>query len=178
MCCFLCLNAPWEGGGSCDGCAAEFIAYLDFLLVLTHNRGMEASEGQFKGNDQRPEVKYRYTPGHPSQHQMGAYTKVDTDLGNGTMFPVTTRVGELSWSKKTGRAKIAVQPDYQRQGIGSELWKQATRYAAGGGHVPPSAAKSTTRTDAGDNFLKKVDPNAGNRKHKAEDSFGDFFNGW
>lgn len=53
MCCFLCLNAPWEGGESCDGCdgcAAEFMAYLDFLLVLTHNRGMIPKEGQFDDN--------------------------------------------------------------------------------------------------------------------------------
>ena len=122
-----------------------------------------------------PSIKFRYVPGHKTHHQMAAYAKVPTDLGNGVMFPMTTSIGELAWNKKTGVAKIAVHPDFQRQGIGSELWRQATAYSERNGHTPPNATASTTRTDAGDAFLKSVDPNAGERKYKADDDFGDFF---
>lgn len=134
---------------------------------------MPANNADF--HDGSGEIKYRYTPGHPSQHQMGAYAKVLTDLGNGVILPLTTRIGEMSWSKKTGVAKIAIHPDFQRQGVGSTLWAKATEYANRFNYVAPSASASTTRTDAGDAFLKSVDPNAGERKKRAADDFGDYY---
>lgn len=136
---------------------------------------MSRNNAEFEAGHGKPEVKYQYHFGHQTQHQMGAYARIPTDLGNGSTFPIRTRIGELSWSKKTGIAKITVHPQYRRMGIGTELWNAATKIANERGYVAPSAKASTTRTDAGDAFLKKVDPNAGDRKHTAESDFGDYY---
>lgn len=133
---------------------------------------MGANNADFHGAG---EITYQYVPSNGAHHQMRAMARVPMKMDDGTFYPVKTTVGELAWHKKTGVAKITVHPDFQRQGIGSAMWSKATEYANKFRHTAPSASASTTRTDAGDKFLKSVDPNAGERKKHAADDFGDYY---
>lgn len=133
---------------------------------------MELNETQF--GDANP-LRFRYHPFNSTYHQMSVSAKIPTLLSDGQYYPMLERIGEIAWNKKTGVAKIAIHPEYRRQGVGTALWQAATEYAVKFKHIPPSASASTTRTDAGDAFLKKIDPNAGKRKKKATDDFGDYW---
>lgn len=64
--------------------------------------------------------------------------------------------GELKWHPQTGEIKnLFVEANLRRQGIGTDLWKEANRIAqTEKGVVPPK--HSPDRTDAGDAWAKSV----------------------
>jgi GNAT superfamily N-acetyltransferase len=63
-------------------------------------------------------------------------------------------IGTMSWSKK-GIHNVEVDPQYQRQGIATELWNRGHQEAASNRSVV-APKHSPDRTDAGDAWAKSV----------------------
>lgn len=91
-------------------------------------------------------------------------------------------IGEMSWHKDGEIKNLTVQDTHQRRGIATTMYDIAKSATA---KKNVALRHSPQRTDMGEAWAKstgdplplRVDPNAGSRKHKADDSFGDFFNG-
>ena len=135
----------------------------DFFSLVRGRKFMLPDENDPNERDSDYEFHLNYVPS-PQFHQVSA------DFVN--VLGKKIRMGELAWHKDTGEVKVAVHPTYQKKGLGTALWNYASELSTKGGFTQPSGAASHTRTDAGDAFLKKMDPNSGERKHRAS-SFGE-----
>lgn len=65
-------------------------------------------------------------------------------------------IGRLDWTRKTGEVRVVrVDPNYQRQGVATQLWHRAKAVATDTRGVKPPK-HSADRTDAGDAWARTV----------------------
>ena len=100
----------------------------------------------------------RYGAGN---HSLQVTIPAPTDLGIGgrgiNVLPKGTPVkaGEMTWAKGGKVLDVTVDHVFQRQGVGTALWKHAHELAASNARIP-RPKHSNDRTNAGDAFAHSV----------------------